>query len=241
MPKASAPSAAPAPLAPLPPASVPEAPRAPVPPASQPAPAPRGEAPARPACKPRRAGDEPELVVIFDASGSMRSPIAGGTTRLDAAKRSAASLIRGLPPDVDVGLVEFSACGQVRRDRFYPSAQRGALIGEIDALAPKQGTPLADALRRAGTVASDSAESTIVVVSDGGDSCGGDPCAVARSIRGAKPNVTINVLDMSETPRDRQVLQCIAQAGGGRVLSPGDAADMTRKMREAAGSANCPP
>ena len=119
-------------------------------------------------------------------------------------------------------------------------AERGALVGEINALAPKQGTPLADAIRRAGTVASDSAPSMLVIVSDGGDSCGGDPCAVARSVKAAKPNVTINVIDLSESPKDRQVLQCIASAGGGRLLSPGDPLDMNRKMREAAGAANCP-
>ncbi|WP_127998865.1 vWA domain-containing protein, partial [Piscinibacter defluvii] len=213
-------------------------------PAPAPAPAepPRAAAePARPAgCTARRPGDEPEVVMIFDASGSMRQPFGSSPSRLDAAKRAAESMVRALPSDVDVGLVDFAACGQVRRDRFYPSAERGALVGEINALAPKQGTPLADAIRRAGTVASDSAPSMLVIVSDGGDSCGGDPCAVARSVKAAKPNVTINVIDLSESPKDRQVLQCIASAGGGRLLSPGDPLDMNRKMREAAGTANCP-
>ena len=178
--------------------------------------------------------------MIIDGSGSMRQPLAGGASRLDAAKRAAEAMIRSLPAGVDVGLVDFGACGQVRRDKFYPTPQRGALIGEINALTPKRGTPLADAIRRAGAVASDSAPSVLVIVSDGGDSCGGDPCAAARSVRAAKPNVTINVIDLSDTPADRQVLQCIASAGGGRVLSPGDPADMNRKMKEAAGAANCP-
>jgi Mg-chelatase subunit ChlD len=179
--------------------------------------------------------------MIVDASGSMKQPFGNASSRLDAAKSAAATMIRALPADVDVALVDFAACGQVRRDRFYKGSERGALIGEIDRLGPKQGTPLADALKRAGAVASDSADSTLVVVSDGGDSCGGDACAVARSIRQAKPNVTINVIDLSQTAQDRAALQCIASAGGGRVLSPDDPIDMNRKMRQAAGAANCPP
>jgi len=245
-PAPAAPASAPAPRQP-PVASQPlpaKPPPAPAAPASRPAP-PRSEAapatPTRQACKPRQPGDEPELVMIVDASGSMRQPFGGSPSRLDAAKRAADTMIRGLPADVDVGLVDFTACGQVRRDKFYSAPQRGALIGEINGLSAKQGTPLADAIRRAGTVASDSADSVIVIVSDGGDSCGGDPCAVARSVRAAKPNVTINVIDLSVTPADRQVLQCIATAGGGRVLSPGDPLDMSRKMKEAAGAANCTP
>jgi Mg-chelatase subunit ChlD len=221
------------------------APARPTSPPASTAPAPRGDVRPPPpqrqaACKPRRPGDEPEVVMIIDASGSMRNPFGGAPSRLDAAKRAAESMIRGLPPEVDVGLVDFGACGQVRRDKFYPAPQRGALIAEIGSLSPKQGTPLADAIRRAGTVASDSAESVLVIVSDGGDSCGGDPCAMARSLKARKPNVTINVIDLSDTPKDRQALQCIASAGGGSLLSPGDPADMNRKMKQAAGAAPCP-
>jgi Mg-chelatase subunit ChlD len=177
--------------------------------------------------------------VIVDGSGSMRESFSGGGSRMEAAKRGADAMIRSLPPDVDVALVDFAACGQVRRDKFYSASQRGALIGEINALQPRAGTPLADAIRRAGAISSDSAASVMVVVSDGGDSCGGDPCAAARAIRAQKPNVTINVIDVSQSPRERQVLQCIASAGGGRVLSPGDAMDMTRKMKEAVVAATC--
>jgi Mg-chelatase subunit ChlD len=225
-PPAASVAPAPAPKPPPAPASQPEAPRAA---ASAP------PAASRQACKSRQPGDEPEVVMIVDASASMRQPFGSSPSRLDAAKRAAEAMIRALPSDVDVGLVDFGACGQVRRDKFYPAAQRGAL------LAPKQGTPLADAIKRAGTVASDSATSVLVIVSDGGDSCGGDACAMARSLKAGKPNVIINVIDLSDSPRDRQVLQCIASAGGGRLLSPADPADMNRKMKEAAGAANCPP
>lgn len=250
-PAPSAPASAPPPKPP--PSAPPPRPAASTPRPAPPAAPPRAEAPAasapaspsaagpqRTACKPRSPGDEPEVVMIVDASGSMNKPFGSAPSRIDAAKRAAASMIRGLPEDVDVALVDFAACGQVRRDRFYKGSERGALIGEIDRLAPKQGTPLADALKRAGTVASDSADSVLVVISDGGDSCGGDPCAVARSIKAAKPNVTINVIDLSESPQEKAALQCIARAGGGRVLSPGDPVDMNRKMKEAAGAANCP-
>ena len=228
--------------APQPAASTPAPPKAAAVPPS--APVARSEpppAPPRQACKPRSPGDEPEVVMIVDASGSMREPFGGGLSRLEAAKRAADTMIRSLPTDVDVGLVDFSACNQVRRDKFYSAAQRGALIGEINNLAPKQGTPLAQAIQRAGNVASDSAESVLVIVSDGADSCGGDPCAAARALRAQKPNVTINVIDLADTPRERQALQCIASAGGGRVLRPGDPIDMNRKMKEAVGSASCPP
>jgi Mg-chelatase subunit ChlD len=191
------------------------------------------------ACKPRRPGDEPEVIMIVDASGSMRESMGGGMSRLDAAKRAAGTVIRGLPADVDVGLVDFTACGQVRRDKFYPAPQREALMGEINGLAAKAGTPLAQAIERAGRVASESADAILVVVSDGADTCGGDPCAAARRLKALRPNLVINVIDLSDSPRDRAALQCVASGGGGRVMRPVDPLDLQQKMKEAVGSAAC--
>lgn len=251
-PSAPAPRTQPKPVEPKPqpPKPAASAPKPSMPPqAPQPEPAPRAVAPEPPTaqanrppgCAPREKGEEPEVIVIVDASGSMRDPMPGAASRLDAAKRGAEQTIRSLPQDVDVALVEFSDCGRVRRDKFYSAPERGALVGEINRLEPQRGTPLADAIRRAGQIASDSAPSAIVVVSDGGDSCGGDPCAVARAVRASKPNVTINVIDVSTSAADRQILQCVASAGGGRVMRPGDAPELGRAMRQATGAAQCPP
>ncbi|MES2687299.1 MAG: VWA domain-containing protein [Pseudomonadota bacterium] len=244
-----APPPEPAASAPQPPASkdVPpkEPPKPPQPPASKPAPPasrpvapPPAPRPQAKACQPRPPGDEAEVVMIVDASGSMNEAFGSGT-RLQAAKRAAEAMIRSLPGDVDVGLVDFAACGQVRRDKFYKPGERGALIGEINGLAGKAGTPLAEAIRRAGAVTSDSADSVIVIVSDGDDSCGGDPCAAARAVRASRPNVVINVIDLADSPSGKRMMQCVASAGGGRVLSPGDPADLSRKMKEAVATAAC--
>jgi len=85
-------------------------------------------------------------------------------------------------------------------------------------------------------------ESTIVVVTDGDDTCGGDPCGAARAIRAKRPNVTINVIDLSggssPTPR------CIANATGGKVLTPSSTLDMKNKVQQATrlpDARNCTP
>lgn len=177
--------------------------------------------------------------MIVDASGSMNERFGAGGTRLDAAKRASDAMIRGLPNDVSVGLVDFAACGQVRRDKLYASGERGALIGSINGLTPKGGTPLAAAIKRTGSVITDSADGVVVIVSDGDDSCGGDPCAEARALRAQRPKVIINVIDLSDNAKDKQVLQCVANAGGGRLLSPGDPVELNRKLKEAVTSVAC--
>src|SRR3546814_20575070 len=89
-------------------------------------------------------------------------------------------MIEGLPPGIDVGLIDFRGCDKVRRDRFYSDDELGQLMSEIDGLSPWGGTALARSIERAGNVVSNDVESVIVVVSDGEETCHGDPCAAAR-------------------------------------------------------------
>ncbi|CAO3376468.1 VWA domain-containing protein [Azospirillum argentinense] len=232
------PPAAPAPATPAPtkPEAAPPAPEA----APPPKPKPKAQAaqtpPAEPkpkSCNPTFApGDEPEVVLIVDGSKSMDERHLGPQTRMDLARRSIEHMVRGLPKPVEVALVEFTTCTDVRRDKFYSAPERDALVREVQRLTPTGGTPLARSLERAGNIVSSDADATIVVVSDGDDTCHGDPCAVARAIKDRKPRVTINVIDLSDQS-GRATVQCIAKATGGKVLSPSSGADMLQKMQQA--------
>lgn len=195
-----------------------------------------GSSPAEPApsCVPPRLPSEaPEVALVVDASGSMEEPIAGAANRLEAAKGAIGDLLDGLPGDVDVGLVEFRDCERIRRDRFYSQSERGQLKAQVDRLTPGRGTPLARSVERAGSILSSQVPGVIVVVTDGEDSCGGDPCAAARAIRAKRPNVVINVIDIGsggESPA-----ACMAEITGGRVYKPGSAVEFDRVIAEAVG------
>src|SRR3546814_14058466 len=88
----------------------------------------------------------------------MDEPFAGGGPRIDQARRSIRNMIEGLPPGIDVGLIDFRGCDKVRRDRFYSDDERGQLMSEIDGLSPWGGTALARSIERAGNVVSHDVE-----------------------------------------------------------------------------------
>ena len=212
-------------------------------PEQPPTPVPQQEAKVAPVEKPGcrtqfPPGEEPEVIIVVDASGSMgMGGWFGGSSRMDRAKTSIDHVVRGLPDPVTIGLIEFTNCNNVRRDKFYTSPQRPALLSEVNKLTPQQGTPLAGSIKRAGDIASQDAESVIVLVTDGDDSCGGDPCAEARAIKARKPKVKINIVDLSDGSQS-SVMRCVANATGGQVLKPNSAMDMDKSMQRATGQSD---
>jgi len=223
----------------------------------------------------RPAALAPEMVVVFDASGSMmvninatreeeiwaftilnRSPLAmqflspqerakfdrllSPPTRMMTAQQATVNVLQRLPSDVSTGLVVVDECPVSRNlGRFAPS-QRGQMINRLRGLSPRQGTPLADGILEAGQLVDGvNKESTILLVSDGGESCGGDPCLVARNLARQKPHLKINVVDIGGSG----AAACVAQATGGKVFSVSNLSElkigMDRAAQDALGPSHC--
>lgn len=132
-------------------------------------------------------------------------------SRLGAAKKAVDYTLSTLPQDIDVGLVVFGTCEGADNYKFFSPAERGDLRARLSSITPQKGTPLARGIERAGNMVDGrSVPATLVVVSDGEDSCRGDPCAVARALKASKPKLTINVIDVNGLGEGR----CIAEATG---------------------------
>jgi len=160
--------------------------------------------------------------------------------RISAAKRATQAVVGRLPDDMSTGLVLVEECPAARSVGMFPPGARGALLGQIQGIEPRGGTPLADGIARAGQLVDGvTREATIVVISDGAESCGGDPCAVAAALKRAKPYLTINVVDITGTGAGN----CVAQATGGKVFTANNAEELAlqtqRAVQDAMGPENC--
>lgn len=175
----------------------------------------------------------PEVMVVIDGSGSMRDGFPGASSRIDAAKQSITQVVQNLHKDIKTGLVSFTDCNETSTPKKYSYAERPELLSRVRAVSPTRGTSLANSIRRAGNAAKSVGPATVIVVSDGEDTCGGDPCAAARALKSQKPLLTVNVIDLSGSRSS--VLQCVANATGGRVFAPRNAVEITREMQEATG------
>jgi len=176
-----------------------------------------------PAPQPKR------LVIAIDASGSMAARL-GGQSKMDAARKAVLSFLAESPKDVEVGLIAFGHTGSNKeRDKAQScrgvetiykigTENRQAVHAALAAVKPTGWTPLAAAIEMAGTLfkASDvPGEQVVYVVSDGEETCGGDPVAAARQLRESPVRAVVNIIGFDLAAADRAQLEAVAEGGGG--------------------------
>lgn len=184
------------------------------------------------------------LEIIVDASGSMAAATDVGTTRIDAAKQVLNDVIGAIPKvnGVNVGLRVYGHKGDntdagrpescVSSDLLVPvsGVDTGSLKASVDQLAPVGWTPIAYSLEAAAKdfpePASDSVSNAIVVVTDGIETCDGDPVATAQKLRNSDLGIVTTVIGFGTTPEDQLNLQNIAKAGGGQLLGSNNAGQL---------------
>lgn len=175
-----------------------------------------------------------DAMVVFDGSGSMAEM---GFNLMDEpriidARRAMRTVIPQVAPLRRMGLITYgpgakASCDSVRL-RFAPEADAAdRMISEVERLQPEGQTPLTDAIAQAAAVLDYTQKpGVIVLVTDGKDTCGGTPCALAADLaRGA--DMTVHVIgfrvrgqhfawpDQSENIMTEPVARCLADQTGG--------------------------
>lgn len=178
---------------------------------------------------------------ILDASGSMLQRI-DGVRRIEIARQVLLeSVSRRLAPGTPVALRVFghkepNAC---RSDLELPlgpldAAAASAVIGRIEAQNLAR-TPIADSLAR---VTADLARATdprtVVLLTDGEETCGGDPEAAIRALLDQGIDLRLNIVGFALNDEDLdRAFESWAVLGGGRYFTAGDAAGLSAALDDA--------
>src|SRR5919112_1830946 len=201
---------------------------------------------AAPAKQDEQAVRTVNLELILDLSGSMARDIGGGETRMEAAKRVMNDVIDALPEreGVNVGFRIYGHLGnntEAGRDVSCQSSDlvvpiqgvnKPALRDQVAAAQPIGWTPIALSLQRAGGdfQPAEGGANHILLVTDGEETCGGDPCAVAESLRTGDANLTTHVVGFALTEEQARLVNCIAERGGGLNLRAASARELSNAI-----------
>ncbi|MEU7632446.1 VWA domain-containing protein [Nocardia sp. NPDC049220] len=173
-------------------------------------------------------------MLILDASGSMQRPDPAGTM-MDAAKTAVRTFVDAAPAESKVGLATYgtstgnseaektAGCRDVQVLHRPDTLDRTALTSAVDRIEARGWTPMATALRQAAEALPDSGPRSVVLVSDGDDTCSPpDPCEVAREVKQRGIDLIMHAIGFAVDAKARAQLTCMAQATGGTYTDATD-------------------
>ena len=173
--------------------------------------------------------------IVVDASRSMWGQI-GGRSKMEIAKSILEEVTYWFPDDLDLALRAYGHTSASEQKNCADSSllvpfadgNREAIRYAIAGLQPTGQTPIAYALEQAGRdFGSADSDRAVVLVSDGIESCGGDPVAAAFALRAQ--DIVVHLIGFglgSSADADAASLQAVASASGGRYVTAGSAEEL---------------
>lgn len=187
-------------------------------------------------------GHRAPVMIVLDASGSMNADDVPGS-RIDAAKKAVTSLIGTMPADVQVGLQVFgthtgssdaekaAGCRDTVTMQKVGPLNKTAMTRAVGGIKASGYTPIGNALRAAADALPNEGPRSIVLVSDGEDTCAPpEPCDVAKDLKQQGIDLVVHTIGFKVDDIARGQLSCIAAATGGSYADAGDAGELTEKL-----------
>ncbi len=184
-------------------------------------------------------GTGTNTVLIFDASGSMAAQAEGGS-RINIAKNAVADYVNNLKEDVNLSVVAYghkgdntqagkaASCAGIE-EIYYMGPVNGTVVkGKVNALGPNGWTPITDSLKKAQDIlmrSSATGQKHIVLLSDGEETCGGDPIAYAKQLCDA--GIVVDVIGLDVDGIAKTQLNGISVGGCGEYYAVGSADDFS--------------
>ena len=178
------------------------------------------------------------LLVIVDGSNSMWGQI-DGTAKVETARKTLARLVSDLPSETKLGLMAYGHtrekdCNDVELLSALGKDKPEMITTLIHTIKPMGKTPIANALKesQAAFAGQEGKNNHILLVSDGIESCDGDPCAIAKELEAAGLDVSAHVIGFGVSEEEGKKLTCIAENTGGKYFDAANAEAFNEAIKE---------
>jgi hypothetical protein len=183
------------------------------------------------------------LEIILDASGSMKLAL-GKSTRIDTARKTLETVLAKIPDDFNVGLRLYGdryasnqkqTCTDSHLVVPIQKLNRNRILSIVGATRPRGETPLVYSVLQTINDLKAVGGGSVVLITDGEESCHGDPVAAAAALRNSGLDVTLNIVGFTLTAKQsQQALSALASGTGGRFYSAQNGEALGRALLAAA-------
>ncbi len=193
------------------------------------------------------------IALILDASGSMNAKLPEGRTRIEAAKAAVEEIVGKLPSDIRISLRAYGHQSptskhdckdtELMADFDGLAGNKASILSKARSIKAQGYTPITYVLKLAAEdVGKENAKPRIVIlVSDGKETCEGDPCATAKALADADASLVIHTIGFAVDTAAKYQLQCIARVARGNYYDADGAGKLAAALGEAAKTEALPP
>ena len=171
------------------------------------------------------------MMLVLDASGSMWGQIAG-KTKVEIARETVAEVLADWKSENALGLVAYGHrrkgdCSDIETLIEPGPLDRDAFQATVNGLNAKGMTPLSAAVKHAAEVLrSSERKATVILVTDGLETCEADPCALATELEAGGVDFTAHVVGFGLTEDEGRQVACLAENTGGKYFKADDAGEL---------------
>ncbi|HHZ08277.1 MAG TPA: VWA domain-containing protein [Rhizobiales bacterium] len=169
-----------------------------------------------------------KAIIVLDASGSMWGQI-DGKPKLEIARETLRSVLQTLPADLELGLMAYGHREKGNCEDIElvvpPAAGTGAaIVAAADGMKFLGKTPLTAAVRQAAEALRYTEDkATVVLITDGLETCNADPCAAGEELERSGIDFTVHVVGFGLTAEEGRQVACLAENTGGKYIRASDA------------------
>ena len=178
------------------------------------------------------------IIFIYDASGSMWGQMED-KTKMEIASNVLSNTIDSLPENQQIGLVAYGhrQKGDCKDVEFLVNVgenNKAQINQSLKNIKPLGKTPLAySAMQVFDNLRVTKMKATIILVTDGIESCGGNICEVVKIAREEDIDFKLHIIGFGLKEGETEELKCAANAGGGHYYDAADTGGLTDVLFEA--------
>ena len=174
------------------------------------------------------AASADRAIIVLDASGSMWGQI-DGQPKLEIARQTLRTVLQTIPADMELGLLAYGHrekgnCADI--ELVVPPAPGAAasITLAADTMKFLGKTPLSASVRQAAEALRYTEDkATVILITDGLETCNADPCAVGTELEQAGVDFTAHVVGFGLTAEEGRQVACLAENTGGKYIQASDA------------------
>ncbi|MBV0914216.1 vWA domain-containing protein, partial [Anianabacter salinae] len=178
-----------------------------------------------------------DVMIVYDGSNSMWGQI-DGVAKITTAREVMADLIETWPQSTNLGLLAYGHrregdCSDIELMIPPGTVDRAAFLEAVNDITPRGKTPLTDAVVQAAERLSfRDNPATVVLISDGIESCQADPCSISAQLEEQGIAFTAHVIGFDVASEDQRQLSCIAENTGGTFVAAQDADELRTALAQ---------